>query len=56
MVLDEGQKVEEGEVLANELMKRLEIEQNDLVAVAYIDLLAQIDKGNPVNNGNMPSN
>jgi len=41
VVLDEGQTAAEGEAVARELMSRLGIGDDDLVAVAYVDLLAQ---------------
>ena len=39
VVLDDGQTAAEGEAIARELMTRLGIGEEDLVAVAYVDLL-----------------
>lgn len=39
VVLGPGDSAEEGEAVAAEMMKRLGIERDDLVGVAYIDLL-----------------
>ena len=39
VVLDEGERVEDGEAIADRLMEKLGIEGEDLVACAYIDLL-----------------
>lgn len=39
VVLEEGQTEAEGEVIARELMERLEVSEAELVAGAYIDLM-----------------
>jgi adenylate cyclase class IV len=39
VVLNEGQTCEEGESIAKQMMKQLDICQTDLVEEAYIDLL-----------------
>lgn len=41
VVLTEGQSAAEGQAIAEDLMRRLEIQQQDLVNVAYMDLLEQ---------------
>ena len=38
-MLKENQTNEEGELIANDIMKKLEIEKEDLVSGAYVDLL-----------------
>ncbi len=37
--MKDGQTFESGKEIANELMKKLEIEESDLIPVAYIDML-----------------
>ena len=39
VVMDDGQEMVQGEIIAGELMARLGIDKTDLVAGAYIDLL-----------------
>jgi predicted adenylyl cyclase CyaB len=46
VVMKPGQAQEEGEAIARDLMNRLEIREEDLVEVAYIDLLTR--KGSAV--------
>jgi predicted adenylyl cyclase CyaB len=41
VVLEEGQSLGEGKTIADSLLKQLAVSQDDLVAVAYVDLLAQ---------------
>ena len=43
IVLNPGQTAEEGETIANELMRKIGIEKDDLVKEAYIDLLEMSD-------------
>ena len=40
VVLEDGQSVENGRSIARDLLDRLQIDDSDLVATAYIDLLA----------------
>lgn len=37
--MKEGQNVEEGEAIANQLMEQLGIQPQDLISCAYIDML-----------------
>jgi predicted adenylyl cyclase CyaB len=39
VVLEDGQQTAEGKAIADSLMKRLAVSKEDLVAVAYVDLL-----------------
>ncbi len=41
VVLSEGESLEHGEAEARSLMQKLQIQQNELVDVAYVDLLEQ---------------
>lgn len=45
VVLTEEQSVEDGERVAQELMKELGVEEEDLISGAYLDLL--LAKGEP---------
>jgi len=41
VVLQEGQRAEDGMAIANELMEKLGVKKKDLVGKAYIDLISQ---------------
>jgi predicted adenylyl cyclase CyaB len=47
VVLEEGQTVEEGEKEAHSLMEKLDIQQEDLVSTAYMDLILQHTNSSP---------
>jgi len=51
VVLQPGQSAEDGEKIAKELMAQLGVEESDLIAVAYMDLLLQ---GNEPTSNNPP--
>ncbi|XP_045175178.1 uncharacterized protein LOC123536246 [Mercenaria mercenaria] len=39
VVMKDGQSVEEGQAVANELMKKLDVHESDLISGAYMDLI-----------------
>jgi len=41
VVLQEGQKAEEGIAIATNLMEKLGVKKEDLIAGAYVDLISQ---------------
>ena len=45
VMLQEGQRVEDGMAIANELMEKLGVKKKDWIAGAYIDLIKQRNFG-----------
>jgi len=41
VILDDTQTVEDGQLIAEDLMSHMGVEEKDLISVAYVNMLAQ---------------